>query len=182
MSNSTAAGTAHGSPSEVEFWRVYDDAVPVVYGYLLRRTNASIAEDLTQEVFMAAARAFGSGAAEKVTVAWLVAVAKTRLVDHYRREQRQRRKLVLAWSAHRPENAGSAEDSSDAQHLAAEVEAALSALSAPQRTALVLHYLDDQSIAEVAATLCRSVRATESLLARARAAFRTAMKEVSSDE
>ena len=41
-----------------------------------------------------------------------------------------------------------------------------------QREALVLHYLDGLSVAEVASIMQRSVSATESLLARGRASFR----------
>jgi RNA polymerase sigma-70 factor (ECF subfamily) len=50
--------------------------------------------------------------------------------------------------------------------------AALSLVSAPQRAALTLRYLDGLPVAEVAEHLGRSVRATETLLVRARAALR----------
>jgi len=45
-------------------------------------------------------------------------------------------------------------------------------VSAPQRLALTLRYLDGLSVPEVAEHLGRSVHATETLLARARAALR----------
>jgi len=50
--------------------------------------------------------------------------------------------------------------------------AALSRLSVHHRTALTLRYLDGLPVAQVAAHLDRSVHATETLLARARAALR----------
>jgi RNA polymerase sigma-70 factor (ECF subfamily) len=55
--------------------------------------------------------------------------------------------------------------------------AALQALRGQHRLALVLRYLDDLSVAEVARLLGKSVRATESLLVRARAALRAAYEE-----
>ena len=49
---------------------------------------------------------------------------------------------------------------------------ALGKLNADQRTALVLRYVDDLSVPQVAAHLQRTVHATEALLVRARIAFR----------
>ena len=45
------------------------------------------------------------------------------------------------------------------------------------RAALTLRYLDDLSVPECADVLDRSVHATESLLVRARTAFRSAYEE-----
>jgi len=55
--------------------------------------------------------------------------------------------------------------------------AALSRLPAQQRAALVLRYLDGLPVAEVAAHLGRSLHATETLLARSRAALRRVYRE-----
>ena len=54
---------------------------------------------------------------------------------------------------------------------------ALVGLPDDQRTALVLRYVDDLAIADVAELLGRSVRATESLLARGRAGLRSLLHE-----
>lgn len=51
-----------------------------------------------------------------------------------------------------------------AQH----VNQALNELPADQRAVLVMRYLENSSVAEIAASLGRSTKATESLLARAR--------------
>jgi RNA polymerase sigma-70 factor (ECF subfamily) len=51
-------------------------------------------------------------------------------------------------------------------------------LSADHRLALILRYVDDLAVAEVANHLGRSLRATESILARARAALSAAYDEV----
>ena len=50
-------------------------------------------------------------------------------------------------------------------------------LSAPHRTVLTLRYLDGLSVAEVAYHVGRSLHATETLLARARAALRRIYQE-----
>ena len=159
-----------------EFWDVYDEALPRVYGFLVRRTDDSTAEDLTQEVFVTAARTWGAGDSARVTLPWLLTVARSRLIDHYRAEQRRHRNLRAAWSARPRRVAPSAEESSEAARLAPATEAALASLPGPQRAALVLHHLDDLSVAEVAETLARSVPATESLLAPARRTFHAAFE------
>ena len=55
--------------------------------------------------------------------------------------------------------------------------AALAAVPASQRAALVLRHFDGYSVPEVAAMLGKSVEAVESLLARGRATFRVAYTE-----
>ena len=164
-------------PCQDEFWDVYDVALQRVYGFLVRRTDGSTAEDLTQEVFVTAARTWSAGGGARVTLPWLLTVARSRLIDHYRAEQRRDRNHRAAWSALPRRAAASAEESSEAARLAPATEAALASLSGAQRAALVLHHLDALSVAEVAEILARSVPATESLLARARRSFRAALKE-----
>ena len=54
----------------------------------------------------------------------------------------------------------------------------LSGLSPDERFAIVLRYVDDLTVAQVAKALGRSVRATEAVLTRARAALHKATAEV----
>ena len=58
---------------------------------------------------------------------------------------------------------------------------ALAAVPSPQREALALRHLDGLSVPEVARALGRSVEATESLLARARRAFRRSFEELADE-
>ena len=57
------------------------------------------------------------------------------------------------------------------------VLAALECLSERQRAALTMRHLDEKSVSEIADVLGTTYEATESLLARARRAFRTAYEE-----
>ena len=152
---------------------LYDRAVPQVYGYLLTRCGrASLAEDLTAETFLAAVAAVKRERVPDLTVAWLVAVARNKLVDHWRRQAREERNLALVHDDPVPE-----EDPWDARLAAARARAVLAGLGASNRLALTLRYLDGLSVPEVAGHLGRSVHATETLLVRARAAFRRAYEE-----
>jgi len=148
---------------------LYDRALPQVYGYLLARCGErSVAEDLTSETFLAAARQ----ADGPLTVAWLIGVARHKLADHWRRQAREER-LLRAVGAE-------TEDRSDPWEGELDVLRArqvLATVAAQHRSALTLRYLDGLSVPEVAALLGRTVGATEALLVRARRELRLAYAE-----
>ena len=74
---------------------IYPDALPQVYGYLVPRCGSvAVAEDLTAETFMAAVAASRRHPPPHVSVAWLIGIARHKLVDHWRRSERERRGLV----------------------------------------------------------------------------------------
>src|SRR5215470_9657184 len=76
---------------------LYPRALPQVYGYLLPRCGSTaVAEDLTADTFMAAVAAVRAEAAPPLTVAWLIGVARHKLVDHWRRTASDERKLAAA--------------------------------------------------------------------------------------
>jgi RNA polymerase sigma-70 factor, ECF subfamily len=157
---------------------VYDRALPQVYGYLLPRCGSvAAAEDITAETFLAAVDALERGTASAPTVAWLIGVARHKLVDHWRRAGREERNLSLAAST-----STEVDDPWPAVVDSGAVHAVLGELPAMQRTALVLRYLDGLSVAEVAEHVGRSRHATETLLVRARAALRRLYVQEHGDE
>jgi RNA polymerase sigma-70 factor (ECF subfamily) len=150
------------------FLRLYDEALPKVYGYLLSRCgHVATAEELTSETWLAAAAAQPSAA---LSTAWVIGIARHKLVDHWRREGRERRKL-RAVAAEAP--AGGAEGPWVERIDVLHARETLQRLSPNHRAALTLRYVDDLPVAQVARLLGRSEHSTESLLARARVAFRT---------
>jgi RNA polymerase sigma-70 factor (ECF subfamily) len=147
---------------------IYRAALPQVYGYLLPRCGSvALAEDLTAETFMAAVAAVRREQLREVNVGWLVAVARHKLADHWRRVGREQRGLAVVGQGLQASD-DPWEDVLDTQAA----HSALQRLSVPQRLALTLRYLDGLPVAEVAEHLGRSVHATETLLTRARAALR----------
>jgi RNA polymerase sigma-70 factor, ECF subfamily len=146
---------------------LYDGAMPEVYGYLAARCGSvAVAEDLTAETFVAAVRAVDAGTVERLSVAWLIGVARHKLVDHWRAEDRRRRKLALVVDD------DPVEEPWDVRLDALRAHQVLRDLGPHHRSALTLRYLDDLPVPVVARHLGRSVHATEALLVRARAAFR----------
>jgi RNA polymerase sigma-70 factor (ECF subfamily) len=149
---------------------IYDRAVPVVYGYLLSRCGVvALAEDLTAETLLAAASAARRDDPPSMSTAWLVGVARHKLVDHWRRQAREERNLRVV-----ADEQIESTDPWDVLLNGMRARATLDGLAAHHRAALTLRYLDDLPVPEVAALLARTVHATEALLVRARAAFRRA--------
>lgn len=147
---------------------LYDEALPVVYGYFVRRRgDRGAAEDLTSETFLAAMDAARKSDPPPISIPWLLGVARHKLADHYRR--RHDRFTVPA--AELPEPVDAVDDwDTELDRMVA--EAVLARLTEPHRTVLVLRYLDDCSLGECAALIGRTVHATEALLVRARRAFK----------
>ena len=156
----------------------YDEMLPQVYGYVLRRVrNRTDAEDLTAEAFMAAVTSIGRGQVDEVTPAWLIGIARHKLADHWRRAEREQRRLTAVASSE-PDEMPTIRGTSSS--ICSTPATCSSALGAHHRSALTLRYVDDLSVPAVAELLGRTVHATEALLVRARSAFRAAYEEVQS--
>ena len=163
--------------SRVALLDLYDQAVVDVYRYLRARCPSDVvAEDLTSETFLAAVSAVERDAVSDLTAAWLIGVARHKLVDHWRRQAREERKLhALSGGLD-----GESEPSWDPWDTTLEngrAQQTLALLGAHHRSALVLRYFDDLSVPAVAQELGRTVHATEALLVRARVAFRRAYEQ-----
>lgn len=156
---------------ERRFRRWYDAALPTVYGYVVARCGGirEVAEELTQEAFVEAVRSRHRFDGRSDPTTWVCAIARHRLLDHYRRRERDdRRRLRLL--------DGGGETAPGTEPVATEERDAvlrtLRQLPPMQQAALVLHYLDDLPVSQIAYELGRSEAAVESLLARGRDGFR----------
>ena len=167
------AGDRQPPPPDDPVVAVYRAALPQVFGYLLPRCGSTaLAEDLTSETFLAAVTASRQGSLTEVSTAWLVGVARHKLVDYWRRREREQRSLAAAESA-----VADVDDPWDEWFDTEAAYAALAHLPIPQRAALTLRYLDGLAVAAVADHLGRTVHGTETLLARSRAALRRQYQE-----
>lgn len=154
----------------------YEQTLPRIYGYFLRRCEGvvAVAEDLTQETYLAAARELKRRRSVDAPIPWLYGIARHKLLDHYR-HQRRVQDNVVPWHDGLDESVGLPCAGAEAMHDW--VAEALARLPAGQRTVVVLRYLDGLSVPEVAATVGKSVHAVESLLARGRANLKRALSE-----
>lgn len=159
------AATVQGDDLRSTVAAFYDRSFPDVYRYLLRATagDRRLTEDLAQETYLACVGAARRGERDAMTMPWIIGVARHKLVDHYRRQSREQRKLTLAWNRRDDEASVAPFDLTEARALHA-----LAGLRPEHRLVLVLRYLDDMTVSDVAGAIGRSVGATESLLVRAR--------------
>ena len=134
--------------------------------------DVALAEDLTQQTFVAAIDQRSRFDGRSDTITWLCGIARHKLADHFRAierdERRQRRMEVRQIEFDREGPAGLGMED---RTMIAEI---LRSLPANQRAVLVFVVLDDLPVAEAARLMGKSRGATESLLFRARDSFRRA--------
>jgi RNA polymerase sigma-70 factor, ECF subfamily len=167
-------GTAPPTDPGARLLEIYDHAVAEVFTYLRARCGArALAEDLTAETLLAAVAQIHRGRVEEVTVAWLIGIARHKLIDEWRRAARRPRSEPLddeAPAQHPATVDGDVWDAIIDRQLVADV---MVELGPHHRSALTLRYFDGLPVPDVAAHLGRTVEATETLLVRARRRFRT---------
>ena len=166
-----------GLRNPAEFAAFYDETLPRIYGYFLRRCggSASVAEDLTSEAYERAVAQLKRPAAIEEPVRWLFGIARHTLIDHYRNSLRNGER-DLPWNDQIEQVA----DDHDPYGAVLDRDlaiAALDALSPDQRLAISFRYLDGLKPSEIALATGKSEHAIESLLARGRAAFKRHYRE-----
>jgi RNA polymerase sigma-70 factor, ECF subfamily len=175
-----ARAMADGDRAAIErFHARYADAL---FAFIVHRAGLprADAEDIWQESLLAAMKTIGAYRGESALFSWVCGIARHKLLDRLRD--------ASAWTPQ--PDAGAQADLAllidggplpDAalqrRDTKALVVEALMRLPDEYRRALVARYADEQSVGDVAVLLGRSYKATESLLSRARAAFREAMHE-----
>jgi RNA polymerase sigma-70 factor (ECF subfamily) len=155
------------SQEKEAFLAFYDATFAESYRYAGRLCgdDRGAAEDLVQEAYLNVLRRFRDGSADVLTIAYLVTTIRHRYLDGIRHDDRETRRLRLIVS-----DVGDVADVSDV--AVSTPLHRLADLPQRERAALVLRYVDDLAVPDVAASLQLSVHATESLLARARTRLR----------
>lgn len=160
--------TIESSPQQRTFGELGFDAfyrrnLPIVYGYVLRLCGGNVerAQDLTQEAWVAFVDQIRAGRADELDVRWLIAVARNRYIDQWRRTRKLESKLGLVWNATR-------ECDDDEAVTRSQVLAQLRDLEDDHRLVLMMRYIDGLPVDEIATAISRTTTATYSLLARAR--------------
>ena len=124
------------------------------------RDASELALDTFAEAWMARGRFVGEFEDAAVVGPWLRGIAFRLHANWYRRRRRTRAKDVHGSNLAAPVNAKD-------QRLA-DVRAAIDRLPGPQRTAILMHYLEETSVRETAALLGVTEKVVEGRLYRAR--------------
>ncbi len=157
---------------------VVDRHFEAVYAYVAYRVTPDLdaAADITQEVFMAAGRSLARFRGEASPLTWLRSLARRKVADHYRSQDRQQRVIrtyqaaLIDASPPRPEDNGA--------EIASRVSRTMQQLTDDHVELLELKYLEARSVREIAAERAQTEKAVESALSRARAAFRDAYQGI----
>ena len=141
-----------------------------LYAYAIRLSQvASVAEDLTQETWLVAWLKAASYRPAKATVStWLHRILHNKFVDHSRRERK--------WTEHFSPNLDelptthlNPEQMQSAHQERTELDYAMAQLPVNQQAALLLRHSQGFGNADIGHVMGISIRAVESLLARAKA-------------
>ena len=161
-------------PSEGDIRRIYRETVDDLFGFVSRRCDGDreLAEDITQETWLRAVKAWRDDGLPERPLAWLSTVAARLLSNHRRRPAAQRLEDGSGDTLPAPlvDDNGAARDSM--------VRKALSKLPALQMRLLRAFHFERRPVAELAATMGISERGVEGRLRRARQRLR---REIESD-
>ncbi|MEO6078169.1 MAG: RNA polymerase sigma factor [Steroidobacteraceae bacterium] len=168
----------------------FKEYFPRVYRFVQVRSDGDpqAAEDICQMVMTKAMRRIDSYRGEAALFSWLCQIARNEISDYWRRNGKEIAATVridddqevrsVLESLEAPPS-GEPEQEHMTSDVAQLVQVAMDYLPPNYARALELKYLDELTVEEIAAKLDVTVIATQSVLARARAAFRDAFETLS---
>jgi RNA polymerase sigma-70 factor (ECF subfamily) len=159
-----------------DFTAVYDEHVERVYGFFSYRLRGGAdVEDLTQQTFERALRAWGRYDPERAGVAtWLLVIARNLLVDHLRSSRRLRERPLDDAPPDDPALAA-APDRHDLG-LPPELERALMELGDRERELIALRFGGDLSCPEIAALTGLTLANVQQILSRSLRRMRASLE------
>ena len=155
---------------------LYRANVDVIYRYVWARVrDDSLAEDLTAQVFLKALEGLPTyQPSGKPFVAWLYRIAYARIVDHWRKlERRVEVPLEETLPAREPRPQELLEFEAD-WVMAMEL---LAQLTDDQQDVVILRFIGEMSLADIAQTVGKTVGATKALQYRALATLARLLEE-----
>ena len=153
------------SASETEVRRIYRETLDDFYAVVSRRCDGDrdLAEDVVQETWLRAVKAWRADGVPERPMAWLTTVASRLLSNHYRRRANHR--LDESGDAIAAPDANDQRDAFERRSL---VERAIARLPVLQTRLLEAFHFERRPVADIATSLGVSQRAVEGRLRRAR--------------
>ena len=153
------------SASETEVRRIYRETLDDFYAVVSRRCygDRDLAEDVVQETWLRAVKAWRAEGVPERPMAWLTTVASRLLSNHYRRRANDR--LDESGDAIAAPDANDQRDAFERRSL---VERAIARLPVLQTRLLEAFHFERRPVADIATSLGVSQRAVEGRLRRAR--------------
>jgi RNA polymerase sigma-70 factor (ECF subfamily) len=166
----------NGLPEAVAIW--YQKYQPPLLKYVTQKvSDRHDAEEIVREVFLNALRQLPLFRGEASLHTWMKKIAAHEVADFYRK--RYAKKIIRALPL---SQLLFAEDPKDMHETAVLVKQALKELRTDYQELLLLKYIDNLSVAEIAQRLQKSLKSVESDLFRARREFKRAYATLTSLE
>jgi RNA polymerase sigma-70 factor (ECF subfamily) len=173
---------------EASFNRFFNEYYPRVYRFCQRRIDGADAEDIALETLRHAIKRIETYRGEASLLTWLYQVARSQVSAYYKRAQKHRDLVLIEDDTQvQAEVAAMAIDLATGPEALKEreqrrdlVHYMLDSLPGDYGQILEWKYVDQYSVEEIAAKLEVSPTAIQSMLARARNAFRSAYSGIAS--
>lgn len=154
---------------------LYNNYFDRVYCMVFNRVgrDREAAQDVVQEIFLAASKAAKKFDARSTLYTWLYSIAYRKIADYYRRRERDIKRHNEAKTTYAMEVAQNstetfAVDAADSEKMNRLVQETLSNLPVHYREVLLLKYVEELSVVEIGQVMNRSPKSVEGLLTRAR--------------
>jgi len=165
-----------------EFYNIYRSRL---YSLVLEQVDRdqAVAEDLVQEVFLAALGSLDKFRGDSQLYTWLRSIALHKINDFYRRQAREPKpqKSFPDFNAIQLEQTGDNEPATftvmESEEIRQSVHQALAGLPQDYQEVLVLKYLKDMPVLAISQIMGRSPKSVEGLLSRARKAMRDNLED-----
>ncbi len=160
--------------SEEDIRRIYRETIHDLYGFVSRRCDGdrALAEDVTQETWLRAVRAWRVDGLPDRPLAWLATVAVRLVSNHFRRAP------MDSLDEETLNSVPGVEVEEESEAPVTLLRRALARLPLPQMRLLTAFHYDRRAVAEIAALSGLSERAVEGRLRRARQNLR---REIEAD-
>jgi len=164
-----------------EFYTIYRSRL---YSLILEQVDRdeAVAEDLVQDVFLAALASLDKFRGDSQLYTWLRSIAFHKINDHYRHQARrpEPKKSPHDFDVTELEQIGDNQPAASTQMESEEarqsVHQALADLPQDYQEVLVLKYLKDMPVLAISQIMGRSPKSVEGLLSRARKAMRDSLE------
>jgi RNA polymerase sigma-70 factor (ECF subfamily) len=174
---------------ELAFDRLARDYLPGLYRFALRRVDddRELARDLVQTTMCKVIERLDSYRGEAALFTWLCACCRNEIAAHFRRLGRRPREVAIdaengelaaVPAAGQPAEGGDQEARLLRRERAERVHLTLDRLPPAYAQAVEWRYLEGLGVPEIARRLATTYKAAESLLSRARQAFRAGYDEI----
>jgi len=165
------------------FKEIYETNFNYVYSFVFLRlvANKEATEDIVQETFISAMKGLKDYKGTSSYKTWLCGIAKNKILNYYRNNIRKESFAYV-------KELDFIEDNQDIEFMVINSETrevileTLNNLKPIYKYALILKYIDDYSVNDIAKSLCKTPKSIDGILQRSKNSFKREFIKISGDE